>query len=125
MSQKDQEIELAKVQYALEREDAYLDDEGDGNYDLSFTSKAGEDFHAALFVKEQAADSLVDELASYAGDFDEAEHAASLYEAGKNGFAGVPSLAVLVEDAQWIQRRLNELVEVARESLSDREESAV
>lgn len=41
--------------------------------------------------------------------FDPDDHAGELYEAGKNGLSGVPSLSVLVKDAAEIEEMLENL----------------
>ena len=77
----------------------------DGNdVDISQYSPAGEDFSFSVY-----ADNLVDDVAEYAESFDAEEHAAMWYEAGKRGARDVPSLRVLIDDADDIQEMLDDL----------------
>ena len=67
-------------------------------------SPAGEDFWFSLSDKD-----VVKELLSYYESFDTEDHVMMLMEAKKNGFAGVPSLKELVEDADAIDSMIEEL----------------
>lgn len=77
----------------------------DGYVDLRQYSPAGEDFG---FTVE--ADDFVDNVKQYVMGFDAEEHVMELMEAKKNGFAGVPSLRELLDDADSIDDMLNELM---------------
>lgn len=69
-------------------------------------SPAGEDFIFSIEGKD-----IEQELKDYAFYFNPEEHAGELYEAGKNGLAGVPGLRVLMKDADDIAEMLDKLVE--------------
>lgn len=76
----------------------------DGSAELETESPAGEDIIFCVWGKDP-----VDEVQRYAEDFDPEDHAFELYQAGKNGFRGVPSLHVLVHDADAIDNMLEKL----------------
>lgn len=78
----------------------------DGYIELKKSSPAGEDFWIAV-----NAGNLVDEVRSTCDSFDTEEHVHRLLDAKENGFRGVPSLKVLVEDADDIQEMLEELAD--------------
>ena len=70
-------------------------------------SPAGEDFIFTVFY-----DNLHDlgrAVFEYADGFDCDDHAVMLYEAGQRGFAGVPDLRTLAEDAHDIEDLLYDL----------------
>lgn len=65
-------------------------------------------------------DDIVSAVRKYADDFDGDEHVEELIEAKRNGFRGVPSVSILVHDAEAIQEMLDELA-YALEQLEDDE----
>lgn len=65
---------------------------------------AGEDFSFSVDTR-----GIIKNVREYANDFDPEEHAMMMYNAGRNGFAGVPRLKVLVKDADDIDEMLEEL----------------
>ena len=75
-------------------------------WELGKHSPAGEDYWFSLLEKD-----VVKELLNhYEGfDTDTEEHVMMLMEAKNNGLAGVPSLKVLVEDADAIEDMIEEL----------------
>lgn len=79
-------------------------------------SPAGEDFGVCLYDE----DDIVSAVRKYADDFDGDEHVEELIEAKRNGFRGVPSVSILVHDAEAIQEMLDELA-YALEQLEDDE----
>lgn len=78
----------------------------DGNtfLEVSQYSPAGEDFSFTLDP-----DNIVRDLREYAVSFDPDEHAEMWVEARKNGVSGVPSIRVLINDADDIQNMLEDL----------------
>lgn len=78
----------------------------DDEIEFEVSSPAGEDFIFSVEGKN-----IVQELQDYAFYFNPEEHAGMLYEAGKNGLAGVPGLRVLMKDADDIAEMLDKLVE--------------
>lgn len=76
----------------------------DGSVELETDTPAGEDFIFCVQAKN-----FVDNVKEYAESFDPENHAFELYQAGKNGFRGVPSLHVLVHDADAIDDMLEKL----------------
>ena len=70
-------------------------------------SPAGEDIIFSVWFDED--DDLPDAVWDYYTDFDPEEHAGELYEAGKHGFSGVPSLRILLDDADEISDMLEHL----------------
>ena len=68
---------------------------------------AGEDFFIDFQYKN--AQDLAGQIYEYKFDFDEEQHVMELMEAKQNGFAGVPDIKTLVEDAEWIQKALDDL----------------
>lgn len=79
-------------------------------------SPAGEDFGVCLYDE----DDIVSAVRKYADDFDGDEHVEELIEAKRYGFRGVPSVSILVHDAEAIQEMLDELA-YALEQLEDDE----
>ena len=67
-------------------------------------SPAGEDFF--FDVSE---DDIVNRILEYYETFDTEDHVMGLMEAKRNGFRGVPSLKELVDDADAIERMIEEL----------------
>lgn len=84
--------------------------EDDGFVDLMKKSTAGEDFGFTV-----SAEHFVEEIEEYAESFDAEEHAAMWYEAKLRGSRDVPSLRVLLDDADAIQEMLDDLVVALRE----------
>ncbi len=79
--------------------------EDDGKYlELQKYSPAGEDY--SISVEK---DDFMEDVYNAWASFDIDEHAASWYEAGKNGCRGVPSLRTLVWDAEQISKMLKQL----------------
>lgn len=76
----------------------------DNSWEFQKYSPAGEDFWACIAGKD-----VVKELLDYYEDFDTEDHVMMHMEAKKSGVAGVPSLKVLVEDADEIDKMLEEL----------------
>ena len=84
-------------------------------------SPAGEDFWLSI-----SGEDVVDEVLEYYEEFDTEDHVMGLMEAKKNGFQGVPSLKELVEDADAIEKMIEELYDalhdVESEYYEEREE---
>ena len=76
--------------------------DSNGNVTLSNESPAGEDLEIVLSVVNIKGD-----INNYG--FDPEEHVSELLEAKRNGFGGVPSLDVLVEDANAIEEMISDL----------------
>ena len=83
-----------------------------GGVELGKHSPAGEDFSFYVGNKEN----LAEEAREYADDFDIEEHVRELLNAKANGFAGVPDLKTLVEDADDIKGMLDELADALEEA---------
>lgn len=81
----------------------YLSD-GYNSVELEKQSPAGEDFGFCV-----SADKFVDEIVEYAAYFDQEEHVKMFVDAKAHGFAGVPSIRELVDDAKAIDDMLREL----------------
>lgn len=77
-------------------------------------SPAGEDFFFGV-----SGEDVVAEVLEYYETFDTEDHVMGLMEAKNNGFRGVPGLKELVEDADAIEKMLEELYD----ALSDVEEA--
>lgn len=82
-----------------------------GGVELEKHSPAGEDF---LFYACDKGN-LAKEAREYADAFDIEEHIRGLLNAKADGFAGVPDLKTLVEDADDIQKMLDELADALEE----------
>lgn len=93
----------------------------DGDWEFEKYSPAGEDF----FFSASGPD-IVASVKEYYENFDPEEHATDLAIAKRNGFAGVPDLRTLCDDADAIDEMLHELFEAFRdveiEYLSELEE---
>lgn len=89
-------------------------DVGENCWEFEKYSPAGEDFIFGV-----SGQNVVDEVHEYYETFDTEDHVMGLMEAKKNGFGGVPSLKELVEDADAIEKMLEELYD----ALSDVEEA--
>ena len=77
-------------------------------------SPAGEDFWLSI-----SGEDVVDELLEYYEEFDTEDHVMGLMEAKKNGFRGVPSLKELVEDADAIEKMIEELYDALHDVESE------
>jgi len=77
-----------------------------GYVELEKTTPAGEDF---CFSVES--ETFVDCIGEYAASFDQDEHVEMLIMAKQGGLSGVPSVRVLVKDAQDIEDMLHELAD--------------
>ena len=87
-----------------EKLDWSVTSDGDGNIELEKYSPAGEDF--IITVGEER---FVDNVKAYAASFDQEEHIAMWVKARRSGTKGVPSPRELVEDAEAIDKMLQEL----------------
>ena len=74
--------------------------------ELEKYSPAGEDFGIAV-----SAENFVEEIKEYAADFSPDEHIEMWVLARKNGVTGVPSIRILVQDADAIDEMLQELAQ--------------
>ena len=81
-------------------------------------SPAGEDFIFSVQADKDTSgitptvlEKLCEEVSAYSASFDTEEHIKMLLDAKAYGFAGVPSVKELVEDADAIQHMLRELAE--------------
>lgn len=81
-----------------------LDFTNDGRVEIQKYSPAGEDFCICVDVEN-----FPEAVAEYAADFNVDEHIEMWVEAKKNGVGGVPSTRELVEDAEAIDKMLQEL----------------
>lgn len=88
--------------------------DGDGLIELEKFSPAGEDFIVSV-----GADDFPQNIREYAEGFDEDEHIAMWIEARRNGTRGVPTARELVEDAEAIQKMLDELADALEEAEED------
>lgn len=82
----------------------YYIDTNDNSVELEKQSPAGEDFIFSVSI-----DNFVDDVIEYSAYFDQEEHVRDLVDASRNGFAGVPGIKELVEDAKAIDDMLREL----------------
>lgn len=73
-------------------------------FELQKYSPAGEEYSISI-----EKDDFMEDVYNAWASFDIDEHAAGWYEAGKNGRSGVPSLSVLVWDAEQISKMLEQL----------------
>lgn len=76
-------------------------------------SPAGEDF--IFTVSVDAPEEVWREVRRYANDFDTEEHIEMWVEAKKNLVSGIPSIRRLVEDADDIDKMLDELADALRD----------
>ena len=116
---REEEIEEDEVRVVrtLEELEAYLIENGwrvsecaigaasHPGWELSKGSPAGEDFSFCIEHNNEV-EEAVQEIKSYAYDFDADAHVEMWIEGRRNGVAGVPSTVELVEDAQEIQKML-------------------
>lgn len=82
----------------------------DYDIELSQYSPAGEDF-CISFTFDGTIEELAKEVRDYADTFDEEDHVMMWLGAKKTGMSGVPSAKELVEDAEAIQKMLDELAD--------------
>ena len=93
-----------------------LTDEGGEKFaEFEKWSPAGEDI--VFSVAYQDAGSLAYEVAVYADNFDAEEHVREMLNAKRSGFAGIPGVRVLVEDADAIETMLRELADALKKSV--------
>lgn len=85
-------------------------DESDGMVEFETWSPAGENFIFDVPVKNVA-----EGVREFSRTFDTEEHVTELLEAKRNGFAGVPGVKTLVEDADAIQEMLEDLADAMEE----------
>lgn len=78
----------------------------DGLWEFEQYSPAGEDFVFSVNGPD-----IVASVKEYYEDFDPEEHATDLVIAKRNGFAGVPDLRTLCDDADAIDEMLHELAD--------------
>ena len=78
--------------------------DGEMEFEFSKYSPAGEDF--SFSVGGDCAEGIIDQIMSYAYEFDTEEHVKRLV-----GTRGAPNIKTLVKDADDIHDMLNELVE--------------
>lgn len=88
----------------------------DGSVELSQYTPAGEDFS---FTVDKV--NLIDDICSYASNFDIDEHIEMLVEARHGGVSGVPSVRELVKDAEELKNMLDELAEAVNPRKTIRE----
>lgn len=81
-----------------------VSDEGE-YYEFSWYTNAGEDYSFIAYK-----DNLINDIISYAEDFDPEEHALSWV-----GGRGAPGIRVLLEDADEIQEELNKLADLVKD----------
>lgn len=81
-----------------------VDESDDGYVEVGKYSPAGEDFSFSA-----NADNFIEEVKQYSAGFDIDEHIEMWIEARKNGVGGVPSTRELVDDAEDIDKMLQEL----------------
>ena len=108
---------MEKIFDAIDDAGMRLNDCGGGEYEIEFSSDAGEDVIVSLNT-DGTAGNFVQKLFEYAADFDADEHVEELIEAKRNGFQGVPSISVLVRDAASIQEYLDGLAEKVQAAVS-------
>lgn len=97
------------------REIGYTVPVGETQLELGKHSPAGEDFFVT--ARGNSPGELVADIVEMAGNFDPEEHAGDMYEAGKNGLSGVPSLKTLVQDGDDIKEMLEDLAEAMTDAL--------
>ena len=85
--------------------------EYDTDLELENWSPAGEDL--IVYVEK---DNLVQDIISYAANFDPDEHVEEMIRAKNSGLSGVPSVRILVDDSDEIAEMLDSLAEAVREA---------
>ncbi len=98
---------MKKIEDAIDAQEMKFTDcgenrDGSHDYEIEFSSDAGEDVVISLNTDGSAED-FAAKMREAADDFDEDEHVESLLEAKQNGFQGVPSISILVKDAESIK----------------------
>lgn len=78
--------------------------------ELSQFSPAGEDFLMVINCNPDNDEEFLREIKGYYEDFDPEEHATMWVEAKREGVRGVPSLRILIDDADRINDMIRELV---------------
>lgn len=81
---------------------------GEDGWYIAQYSPAGEDFSFSICHNNDVPEAIR-EINEYAYNFDKDEHINMHIEARNNGLSGVPSIKELVEDADAIQKMLNDL----------------
>ena len=109
---------IEKLIKAAEEQDWSVSSDKD-YYEFEKHSPAGEDFFFSIQAKN--GEEFVREVRDYARDFDPEEHVTQLVIAKNNGFAGVPSIRVLCDDADAVDKMLDELAD-ALEAVEEDEE---
>lgn len=87
-----------------EKLDWSVSSDSSGNIELEKYSPAGEDFIIAV-----GEENFVDNVKAYAASFDPDEHIEMMIMARRSGTEGIPSTRELVEDAEAIDKMLQEL----------------
>ena len=82
-------------------------------WELENFSPAGEDL--IISVGGTTPEGMIKDIIEYANNFDPDEHIEMWIEARHNGVGGIPSTRVLVEDADAIERMLEELADKVNE----------
>lgn len=82
-------------------------------WELENFSPAGEDL--VISVGGMTPEGMIKDIIEYANNFDPDENIEMWIEARHNGVGGIPSIRVLVEDADAIERMLEELADKVRE----------
>lgn len=98
------EADLKTLFLSKARELEWDVDIDEGGWQFEKYSPAGEDFFFGI-----SGEDVVAEVLEFYETFDTEDHVMGLMEAKKNGFGGVPSLKELVEDADAIEKMLEEL----------------
>ena len=91
-------------------EDCAIGPHSEAGWELYQYSPAGEDFSFAICHNNDLSEAI-EEIGSYAYNFDVDEHIEMWIEARNNNVGGVPDTRTLVEDAQAIQKMLEELAD--------------
>lgn len=86
----------------------------DGLWEFEKYSPAGEDFVFSVDDPD-----IVAGVKDYYENFDPEEHATDMVIAKRNGFAGVPDLRTLCDDADAIDEMLHELADAFRDVESE------
>ena len=104
---KDNETYFDELKKVVEPLGWHLTLLNDNDVEIGNYSPAGEDITFSLSGDSSYAKQIID----YAEDFDEDEHVKMWINSGASG---VPSIKELVEDAEEIQKMLNELADAVR-----------
>ncbi len=92
-----------KLRAICESRDWRVTEDGD-NIELEAYSPAGEDFSFGVSTTH-----FIEEVKTYAAEFDINEHVEMWVQARASGVKGVPSVIELVDDARAIDKMLQEL----------------